>query len=231
MVDVNTVYQKVLALANKEQRGYITPQEFNLLADKAQLELFDSYFHDIKTAYHKPQNQMGVAFDEIEMMQEKLQPFRSTSTITNEADDATLTLPSTLYRIDTVSRTEGEVVELSKKEILLTQNNPLTKATINRTVYVRETSGQLTLYPTPLVETSFEIQFFAEPTTPNWAYVIVNEKALYNSNLSTNFQLHISEEENLVSRILQLAGVVIVKPEIVQVGMTERASTKQEQND
>ena len=34
-VDINSVYQKVLALANKEQRGYITPQEFNLFADKA----------------------------------------------------------------------------------------------------------------------------------------------------------------------------------------------------
>ena len=56
MVVIDDVYQKVLALANKEQRGYITPQEFNLLADKAQLEIFDSYFHDIKTAYHKPKN-------------------------------------------------------------------------------------------------------------------------------------------------------------------------------
>ena len=27
-ISVDTVYQRVLALANKEQRGYITPQEF-----------------------------------------------------------------------------------------------------------------------------------------------------------------------------------------------------------
>ena len=47
MVNVDTVYQKVLALCNKEQRGYMTPQEFNLLADKAQFEIFDGYFHDI----------------------------------------------------------------------------------------------------------------------------------------------------------------------------------------
>ena len=43
-VNVNNVYQKVLAIANKEQRGYITPQEFNLFADKAQLEIFENYF-------------------------------------------------------------------------------------------------------------------------------------------------------------------------------------------
>ena len=45
MVNVDTVYQKVLALANKEQRGYITPQEFNLFADQAQKEILDQYFY------------------------------------------------------------------------------------------------------------------------------------------------------------------------------------------
>ena len=35
-ISIDSVYQKVLVLANKEQRGYITPQEFNLFADKAQ---------------------------------------------------------------------------------------------------------------------------------------------------------------------------------------------------
>ena len=39
MVNIDNVYQKVLVLANKEQRGYITPQEFNLFANQAQLEI------------------------------------------------------------------------------------------------------------------------------------------------------------------------------------------------
>ena len=47
MVSVDTVYQRVLALANKEQRGYITPQEFNLFANQAQQEILDQYFYDI----------------------------------------------------------------------------------------------------------------------------------------------------------------------------------------
>ena len=41
MVNIDTVYQQVLAISNKEQRGYITPQEFNLMANKAQLEIFE----------------------------------------------------------------------------------------------------------------------------------------------------------------------------------------------
>ena len=45
-VTIDTVYQRVLALANKEQRGYITPQEFNLLANQAQISIFEQYFYD-----------------------------------------------------------------------------------------------------------------------------------------------------------------------------------------
>ena len=48
MVSIDNVYQKVLAIANKEQRGYITPQEFNLFADLAQKEIFEQYFYDLK---------------------------------------------------------------------------------------------------------------------------------------------------------------------------------------
>ena len=47
MVNVDTVYQRVLAIANKEQRGYITPLEFNLLANQAQLSIFENYFVEL----------------------------------------------------------------------------------------------------------------------------------------------------------------------------------------
>ena len=46
-VNVDTVYQTVQALANKEQRGYLTPQEFNLFAIQAQNDLFEQYFYDL----------------------------------------------------------------------------------------------------------------------------------------------------------------------------------------
>tara|TARA_R100001594_G_scaffold100880_1_gene135487 strand:+ start:948 stop:1649 length:702 start_codon:yes stop_codon:yes gene_type:complete len=232
MINVDTIYQKVLTLANREQRGYITPQEFNLIADKAQLDILDSYFHDIKTAYFKPKNQTGFS-DELEILSEKLQPFISSTTIENNNSSPNLTLPTDLYRINTITRAEGEIIELSKKEVLLTENNPLTKATINRTIYVREDSSTIKLYPTPVSTDnpiSFEIQYFKKPTSPNWGYVVVNEKALYNSSTSTNFELHLSEEEGLVVRILELAGVVINRPDLQQAAMMDKQMTKQEQN-
>jgi hypothetical protein len=45
-VNVNEVYKTVLLILNKEQRGYITPNEFNKIATQVQLEIFESYFAD-----------------------------------------------------------------------------------------------------------------------------------------------------------------------------------------
>ena len=46
MVNINTVYTTVLYILNKEQRGYVTPVEFNSLAVQVQEEIFASYFPD-----------------------------------------------------------------------------------------------------------------------------------------------------------------------------------------
>ena len=196
------------------------------------MEIYHNYFHNTKTAYHKPKNQMGSGFDEIEMIQERLHPFKRTSSITQMASNPTLNIGTSYHLINTILHENREVVELTEKELAYSENNPLTKATINRQVYVREVPyGTLRLYPTPIENSVYVVDYWIRPHPPKWAYVVVNEKALYNSNLSANFQLHASEEENIVTRILQLAGVIIEKPGVIEFAMADQANIKREQND
>ena len=49
------------------------------------------------------------------------------------------------------------------------------------------------------------------PVNVSWAYVVVNGKALYNNLAAVNFELHRSEEDTLVYKILELAGIVMNK--------------------
>ena len=42
-VSIDDVYKTVLLILNKEQRGYITPPEFNKLSQQVQLEIFEKY--------------------------------------------------------------------------------------------------------------------------------------------------------------------------------------------
>ena len=46
-INVDVVYKTVLLILNKEQRGYMTPDEFNKTATQVQLEIFESYFDSL----------------------------------------------------------------------------------------------------------------------------------------------------------------------------------------
>ena len=232
MISIDDVYQKILALANKEQRGYITPQEFNLMADKAQMDIFESYFHDMKTAYHNPKNNINFS-DELEIIEEKLQPFFDFTPIL--VDSGIGSLPGSIYRLKNCINPSGILVtQVTEKEFYYIMRNPLTKPTSDRPIYWRwKVNGinSISISPFPYEEaTNYTLTYWRRPVSPEWAYVVVQEKALYNVNITINFELHPSEEEALVTRILQLSGITIKKPELIEVAMTDNAQTKQEQN-
>ena len=231
-VNIDTVYQKVLALANKEQRGYITPHEFNLLANKAQLDLLNGYFHAAKMAHVKQtKNQLGVAIDELDMIEEKLHPFKTSTNVTLDTTDSSLTLPSDLWSLDVIWDKGGiELTEINKKDAVLTQNSILLQATFKRPVYFRSRSNAVTILPTSANAVDYIVNYYYKPRNPEWGYVVVNEKALYNPSASTDFTLHLSEEETVVTRILELAGLSIKDEEIAQAAMVDKQATKQNQN-
>ena len=70
-VSIDRVYQKVLAFANKEQGGYITPQEFNLFANQAQMDIFEQYFYDLNQFRRLPGNDTVYA-DMVNILEEKI---------------------------------------------------------------------------------------------------------------------------------------------------------------
>ena len=73
-INVNTVYRTVLLLLNKEQRGYMTPTEFNSIANQVQLEIFEQYFSDLNQQLRVPQADVDYA-DRIASIDEKLSVF------------------------------------------------------------------------------------------------------------------------------------------------------------
>ena len=46
-ISVDTVYKTVLLILNKEQRGYMTPDEFNRIGTQVQRKLFEKCFEDL----------------------------------------------------------------------------------------------------------------------------------------------------------------------------------------
>ena len=239
-VSIDTVYQKVLALANKEQRGYITPQEFNLFADHAQTEIFEQYFYDSNQFKRVPGNDSEL-HDMIDLIDEKLYSFKKSEPVGNSSS------VTSYYRLGDVYLSQvggiqtnaydpvGESVcveEIKYEDLIKTQNSPLTRATNSRPVYWVE-SGKMYFIPkTPPNNGSYVAQYIVKPTKPNWTYLIGNnQSALYNPNASDHqdFELHISEEKNLVIKILQLAGVSMKDYNLVQLASQKEISIKQQE--
>ena len=74
------------------------------------------------------------------------------------------------------------------------------------------------------------VDYVKKPTDPQWAYVVVQSKALYNAAKAVEFELHESEEGNIVNKILELAGVVINKPDLVNAAITNQQINDAKQN-
>ena len=98
-ISINTVYQRVLAILNKEQRGYVTAQEFNLFANQAQSDLFEQYFYDINQFSRIPGNDTEYS-DMLNILNEKISPFENSAALVYGA--ASFALPADLYRLGAV---------------------------------------------------------------------------------------------------------------------------------
>lgn len=74
-INVDKVYKTVLLILNKEQRGYLTPYEFNNIATQVQLEIFETYFETINQQLRVPQNESEYG-DRYKTVEEKLDIFK-----------------------------------------------------------------------------------------------------------------------------------------------------------
>ena len=217
-ISIDTVYQKVLMLANKEQRGYITPQEFNMFADMAQMEIFEQYFYDLSqlSRIHGNSDDQG---DIKRNLEEKISIFERVIERNNQSAIGSSSQYN-LYRIGSIDYNGVVVEEIQQKELAYISTSPKLKPSHLNENMVYYTRANI-LYVLPSHHDGpFNVTYIKKPDKPSWTYVVVNQKAMYDANNPSqqDFQLHDSEENELVYRILGLAGVSIKRPDLTQIG-------------
>ena len=231
MVNINTVYETVLALANKEQRGYITPQEFNLFANQAQMSIFEQYFYDLNQFLRVPGNNTAHA-DMVNLLEEKISLFEKTNITVGSGS----TLPNDTYKLQHIQwfnpgKNRYYTAEyVDTKTWLQMQGVPLVKPTDTKLIYTKSQLAISVIGNTTKNE-NVTCNYISKPENPNWTYVVVNKKALYNANASdhNHFELHESEQTELVTRILALAGITLKDTNLYQIASNQTNSQTQQQ--
>lgn len=238
-VNVDIVYKTVLSILNKEQRGYMTPQEFNKTATQVQLEIFEQYFDDLNQQLRVPQSDEDYA-DRVANIEEKMSIFETTGlcTYTTNSAGGYFSLPTTdsyglvcsPYRLGSLAyknvynTSVGPLEELQRSEFYYIQNSRLTASTLANPTFLRE-SERIIVAPSSII-TNVTANYTRKPLDPIWGFIVGSRgQYIYDPRPyvagnppigSRNFELHESEQTRLIIKILMYAGIIIKDPQIVQ---------------
>jgi len=235
MVNINEVYNIVLTITNKDNRGYITPEEFNNLADQAQNEIFESYFN--KQLMYESNIAIDTDFSDPELLtSEKINIFYNSAALT--LANQVWSLPDDLYKIGVVSVNSVDADLASHKDLKYINLSPLTAPVADQPVYTINGSA-IKIYPSSIT-TGVLLEYLKKPNKPKWGYLMptasqiaagVANKPIYDPTVfnpatddygatskSLNFELHSSEKNELVYKILTLAGVIIKQADVAGFG-------------
>ena len=201
------------------------------------MDIFEQYFYDLNQFNRVPGNDIIYA-DTVDMLNEKISLFEvavGSSAIDSwgmDSNGASIIIPDEVYRLSQI-RVGGYPVEiLSTKEFNMVRESPLTAPTAKRPIARRDFRGLLIRDNTGNVTPSTHAvngSYIKKPTTVQWNGYDTPSGQLYNENESTNFELHPSEEPNLVLNILKLAGIAMKDPSLYQLGAAEEAKDIQQE--
>lgn len=224
-INVDTVYRTVLLIINKEQRGYITPDEFNKTATQVQLEIFNEYFESLNQQIRVPDNDTEYS-DRVKNLQEKIAIFQTDGTCLPTMGGFNIPAVTDFYKLGTVIYNDDKEIQYVQPNELLEINlSPITKPSKYWPVYTYK-DLIIKVYPTPSITDTITCTYLHKPANPVWNFTLgVNGQYIYSEISSVQFDLHPIEQVNLVTRILLYSGIVIRDPQIIQIA-SQQAQTE-----
>jgi len=241
-INVNNVYQTVLLILNKEQRGYMTPDEFNKTATQVQLDIFDQYFDDLNQQLRVPQADYDYTDRQINL-DDKISIFKCLGDLTYSGGRFSLPQSDTItnngivyndnppagffafYRLGTITYNDlnsypVEIERLQRDDFYEIQKSELTMPSTYFPVYLYE-SGGIEILPISITS-DVSCSFIRKPLNVEWAYS-TGPQGQYIQDVanSQDFELESSEQVNVILRILQYSGIIIKDAQIIQAASAE----------
>ena len=249
MINVNTVYTTVLSIMNKEQRGYLTPDEFNKIATQVQLEMFEKMFDNYSQFLRMPEletecaSKVDQAYDEIQIFEETnfasrvIAGTNNTFIYTQPGTSSTPPVPD-VYRLGSVYFTavesSPEIAIMDKRAFKQQILSPILQPSLHFPIATYQ-NDNLTVYPKPpnppeVKDVTFN--YVRKPKDVVWAYAIGDVgqyiwDGVYTGSgtiiggSSQDFELSKNLQSEIILEILKYAGVIVKDPSIIQAAAGE----------
>ena len=168
----------------------------------------------------------------VKTINERISKFKTSATLSYVS--SYFTLPTDLHKLGTVIyNSTTPVEEIDQKNLLEYTLSPLTAPSTTNPVYaqnIQTTSSvwSIVLYPSTITSL-ITATYIRKPKEVNWASQTVVGNALYSAGSSTSFELHDSEETNLVIKILLYVGLTLRARDIAQVADAKESKKIQQE--
>lgn len=233
---IDAVRNTVLAILNKNNYGYLSPSDFNLYAQQAQLEIFEDYFYQYNTQINlENARRSGTDYANLSKgILEVIDLFSKTGSLTQTASAVnTYTMPSDYYIMNRVMYNGLEVERVNQGKITMLLNSMITAPSKDFPAYTTEASI-MTVYPTTITGASdISAQYVRYPLTPKWTYntALQAQGPVFNQSAVDyqDFELPLDNLNDLVIKICQYAGVEIREAMVVQYAQAEEQQNNTQQ--
>ncbi len=238
---INEVRNTVLAIINKNNYGYISPSDFNLYAEQAQLDIFEDYFYNYNSQVNKENSrQSGTGLADIKKgLEEVLDSFSVFGSLTQVSSN-TYNLPSDYYLVQDLIYGNKIIERVSNNKIRLLLNSNLTSPTKGFPAYTlggatsTELGNTVTIHPSTINGANdVSVQYIRYPLTPKWTFQsLVGGEPIFDQNQSDyqDFELPLSDSINIVQKILQYAGLSIREGDVYTYAQNEQVEQQNEEN-
>ena len=245
---INSVRNTVLSIISKDNRGYITPEEFNLFAKQAQMDIFENYFYDLGKAIARQNgrslhpilgSETGEGYaDVVFKLQEVIDRFITTNVLHYNNINGKFFMPgespsflseAKAYRLDRLIYNNTTIDKVDRHKIINLTSSSMTAPSLLFPVYILDNQG-INIYPNTITS-NVMVDYIRYPKDPKWTYTsLSNNEALFDQSSTDyqDFELPFNDEVNLIVKILQYAGVSIRDEEVVRDAKTDELQNNQD---
>jgi hypothetical protein len=214
---IDQVYKFVDFIIKKSNSGgYLTPDEFNLIINRAQIQYFNKlYGNQNDYRYDRPVPKIAYAITE--KISNSLSPFLSDSTALVIDGNGQVNIPSDLFQTVSITHTidgiEYEITRVEQDRIANNLSSYYDSPTSDFPIY-SQLRTKFQFYPKDLATAS--LFYLKKPTDMVWGYTTVSGRPVYNSGTSVQPLWKDMDMNEIIYIALSYIGVNLKDPDVSQ---------------
>jgi hypothetical protein len=203
-MNVNDIYRICQYAVNKAQNGYLTPAEFNLTINQAQISYQDYLMGEFQQ-YQYGRPQARITYSQNENIRQRITPLITKSTLTINSGTGLAPAPNDFLQVDAMWQSDGlHRVRFVPQDSLYSYHSSQIDPVADNPIYLLQ-NDQFQFYPKTLGTAI--LSYIKSAPAIVWGYTTVGGRPVYDAGTSTQAVWAEIDILEIITRALKLIGL------------------------